>query len=141
MGFKTELDGGEIFDDAFEFLMAYEKTLIPKDFRKNISASKNDIEDSIGEKFIEDASVTNGSSMAFVLEVKDKRILFLADSHPNLIIKELKNIYGEGLIWFDAIKISHHGSKGNTSPDLLEIIDSDNFFISTNGMKFKHPIL
>ncbi|WP_088351338.1 AVAST type 1 anti-phage system MBL fold metallo-hydrolase Avs1a [Bacillus cereus] len=141
MGFKTELDGGEIFDDAFEFLMAYEKTLIPKDFRKNISASKNDIEDSIGEKFIEDASVTNGSSMAFVLEVKDKRILFLADSHPNLIIKELKNIYGEGLIWFDAIKISHHGSKGNTSPDLLEIIDSDNFFISTNGMKFKHPDL
>ncbi|BCB38136.1 hypothetical protein BCM0045_3031 [Bacillus cereus] len=94
MGFKTELDGGEIFDDAFEFLMAYEKTLIPKDFRKNISASKNDIEDSIGEKFIEDASVTNGSSMAFVLEVKDKRILFLADSHPNLIIKELK-IYME----------------------------------------------
>ncbi len=139
MGFKSSLDEVKIFDDAFEFLMAHEKTLIPRDFQRNISSSKKEIEDLIEEEFIEDNSVTNGSSISFVLEVKNKKILFLADSHPSIITRELKKIYGNNLTWFDAIKISHHGSKGNTSPELLEIIDSNNFFISTNGMKFNHP--
>ncbi|OXS75821.1 AVAST type 1 anti-phage system MBL fold metallo-hydrolase Avs1a [Domibacillus enclensis] len=141
LGFKSKLDGKALFDDAFEFLMAYEKTLIPKDFQQNISSSKKEIESLVKEGFIEDNSPTNGSSIAFVLETKNKKILFLADSHPSIITKELKKIYGNNLIWFDAIKISHHGSKGNTSPELLEIIDSNNFFISTNGMKFNHPDL
>lgn len=141
MGFKSNLDEIKVFDDAFEFLMAHEKILIPKDFKKNISLANKEIEDLIKDEFNEDNSVTNGSSISFVLEVKDKKILFLADSHPSIITRELKKIYGDKLTWFDAIKISHHGSKGNTSPELLEVIDSNNFFISTNGIKFHHPNL
>ncbi|WP_194758340.1 AVAST type 1 anti-phage system MBL fold metallo-hydrolase Avs1a [Priestia megaterium] len=141
MGFRSNLDGETVFDDAFEFLMAYEKNLIPKDFQKNISASKKEISDLIKESFSEDTSATNGSSIAFILEVGNKKILFLADSHPGIIRRELEKLYGGNLTWFDAIKISHHGSKGNTSPELLEIIDSNNIFISTNGRKFNHPDL
>ena len=40
---------------------------------------------------------------------------------------------------FDAIKISHHGSRSNTSVTLLEIIDAPIYFISTNGQKHGHP--
>lgn len=57
-----------------------------------------------------------------------KKILFLGDSHPCIIEQELRSLYGEGPIWFDAVKVSHHGSSGNTSPSLLKLIDSANFF-------------
>ena len=33
------------------------------------------------------------------------------------------------------VKISHHGSKYNTSPKLLDLIDSQHFIISTGGSK------
>jgi hypothetical protein len=33
----------------------------------------------------------------------------------------------------DLVKVSHHGSKGNTSPELLSMISSKRFVISTNG--------
>jgi len=37
---------------------------------------------------------------------------------------------------FDFTKISHHGSEGNMSPELLSLISSKKYLISTNG---KHP--
>ncbi len=40
---------------------------------------------------------------------------------------------------FDAIKLSHHGSAHNTSPELLSLVDSEHFFISTNGEGHEHP--
>lgn len=40
---------------------------------------------------------------------------------------------------FDAIKISHHGSFHNTSPQLLQIVDAPKYFISSNGNKHDHP--
>jgi len=42
-------------------------------------------------------------------------------------------------IEFDIIKVSHHGSITNTSKELLEIIDSRNYIISSDGSKFDHP--
>ncbi|PFA94008.1 hypothetical protein CN383_27165 [Priestia megaterium] len=141
MGFRSDPDKVKIFDDAFEFLMAHEKIKSLKDFNKDISSTEEDIEELLKEDFIEDMSVVNGSSISFILETKNQKILFLADSHPSIITRELKQLYGEGIKWFDAIKISHHGSKGNTSPELLKIIDSNNFFISTNGSKHNHPDL
>jgi hypothetical protein len=38
-----------------------------------------------------------------------------------------------------AVKVSHHGSKGNTSSALLKLIDSPRWLISTNGDKYEHP--
>jgi hypothetical protein len=40
---------------------------------------------------------------------------------------------------FDAIKLSHHGSLRNTSPELLNLIDSPRYFISSNGERHNHP--
>jgi hypothetical protein len=39
----------------------------------------------------------------------------------------------------DAFKISHHGSKNNTSAKLLSLVDCRRFLISTNGSRHGHP--
>jgi len=128
------------YDDAFEFLLAQEKekkVLLKKD----ISGGDIDIAKLSDAEVIEDASPTNGSSISFVLEKDDKKLLFLADSHPSLILENLKLHYSEEElpIEFDIIKLSHHGSITNTSKELLEIIDSRNYIISSNGSRYGHP--
>lgn len=93
------------------------------------------------DSFKEDDSVHNGSSIAFVLEKQDKKILFLGDAHPQTIIDSLIDLgYSqENLLKIDFVKLSHHGSKSNTCTELLNLIQSDNFLISSNGSKHKLP--
>ena len=44
-------------------------------------------------------------------------------------------------IFFDAVKVAHHGSFRNNNPDLIKMIDSPRFLFSTNGahQSKKHP--
>jgi beta-lactamase superfamily II metal-dependent hydrolase len=84
----------------------------------------------------------NSSSIAFIAEYKRKKILFLADANPIEIEKELKKLgYSENKkLKVHLMKISHHGSKFNTSTNLLKVIDCDSFLISTNGRgPYYHP--
>lgn len=128
------------YDDAFEFLIAQEKekkVLVKKD----VSGGEIDIAELSNAEIMEDTSVTNGSSISFVIEKDNKKLLFLADSHPSVILESLKRHYSEEdfPIEFDIIKLSHHGSITNTSKELLEVIDSKNYIISSDGSKFGHP--
>ena len=109
--------------------------------KKDISGGELDIEKLSNLEVIEDTSVTNGSSISFVIEQDNRKLLFLADSHPSVILESLKRHYSEEEfpVEFDAIKLSHHGSITNTSKELLEIIDSNNYIISSDGSKFGHP--
>jgi beta-lactamase superfamily II metal-dependent hydrolase len=140
LGVSSSALDSQFFDDAFEFLVSQEKPMI-KNINKNISSKGVNIDKLMTDIFEEDDSPTNGSSISFVLEYGNKKILFLGDSHPSIIERELKKKYPQEQLWFDAIKISHHGSSKNTSPSLLSFIDSDTYFISTNGYKFHHPDL
>lgn len=38
-----------------------------------------------------------------------------------------------------AVKVAHHDSAGNISDELLSLIDTPRFLISTNGAIFDHP--
>jgi beta-lactamase superfamily II metal-dependent hydrolase len=79
--------------------------------------------------------VSNRSSIAFLFEYHEKKILFLGDAHPSIIIeslKKLRKLNGSKLI-VDYVKLSHHGSKHNFSKKLLDYIECYNFIISTNG--------
>ena len=139
-----------IFDDAFE--------LYNLNLKKKISNEGNISSSSIpeinsrsikilskGKGYEKDTSFGNGSSISFILETEDKKILFLADAFAEDIIEELKKRYSDSSrhpIFFDAIKISHHGSFKNNSPELFKIIDSGFFLFSTNGNHpcgHKHP--
>lgn len=138
-GLLSKTHSYEYWDDAFEFSLSKEKP----GFRFNAKkVSKSyDWSKIKGEPYIPDNSATNGSSISFVLELSGRRVLFLGDSHAETIIGSLKSLYGEANkpYAFDAVKLSHHGSYNNNSPELLSVISSDKWLISTNGDKYNHP--
>ena len=89
-----------------------------------------------------DGSVANGSSIAFILEYSDKRVLFGADAHAPVLTKALKRYavrVDEARPRIDLVKLSHHGSNANLSTAMLALIDCQRFLISTNGDNFAHP--
>lgn len=115
-----------------------------------IGAGKTDYEPSLKdllevdsvEKFKEDIAPHNGSSIAFILNYNDKNLLFLADAHPSVIAESLGELHfsDENPIKAELVKLSHHGSKYNNSREMLKMIKSDKFVISTSGMgQAKHP--
>lgn len=135
---KYSKEDGELYDDAFEMLLTWVKESQVKNIQA-ISSNRMQITELLSSVPIEDKTPTNGSSIAFILKIKEKSLLFLADSHPGLILKSLVEYQSEGIIDFDSIKVSHHGSFNNISPELLEKIDSGIFIFSTNGNKHNHP--
>jgi len=88
-----------------------------------------------------DNSVTNKSSIAFILTYKENfNFLLLADAHITEIVDTLKNKgYSENKkLKLHFVKLSHHGSKYNLNIDFLNLIDTDTFIISSNG-NHGHP--
>lgn len=100
-----------------------------------------DIEALAEEEFPDDHSPANGSSIAFILEYKNRKMLLSGDAHPDLLIKSLKDagVSENNPIKLDAFKIPHHGSKYNITTPLLHMMTCDHYLISTNGNYFKHP--
>jgi beta-lactamase superfamily II metal-dependent hydrolase len=87
------------------------------------------------DEFEEDISVPNGSSISFIISFNSENFLFLADAHPTVIIQGLNHFkYTEvNPLKAKFVKLSHHGSKKNTNIELLKLIESENYIISTNG--------
>ena len=98
------------------------------------------LEELANSPFEEDNRISNKSSIAFVIEYGGKKILFLGDSIPSVYIKSLEEHYSSlSNITFDLVKLSHHGSKNNSSLVFFEEINSERFLISTNGNNHNHP--
>lgn len=135
----------DIFDDAFE-LFAREKDTETKIIKEGDISSTSKVVNSKtikifseGKNYTKDDSIGNGSSISFILEADGKRMLFLADAFAEDVIEQLELLYpnrSEYPLFFDLIKVSHHGSFRNNGPELYKLIDSDKFLFSTNG---KHP--
>lgn len=110
------------------------------------SAEKNDYGLTLKEhidkdKFKEDTSVHNGSSIAFIMTFKNKNFVFLGDAVPTVITDSLK-AFGystEKPLKAELVKISHHGSKANNNIEMLELIKTSKYIISSNGDKHSHP--
>ncbi|WP_422355617.1 AVAST type 1 anti-phage system MBL fold metallo-hydrolase Avs1a [Roseivirga pacifica] len=139
-GYLAGVNPTVYYDDAFEFMVARHKEK-PRYREKNIASSIPDVENLAKGSFFEDRSPTNGSSIAFVLEYSGKKLLFLGDSHPSVVVQSLKSIYSSEKwpLQFDVIKLSHHGSWSNNSPELFTLIDAPKYIISTNGKGHGHP--
>ena len=141
LGFREKIDNNDLFDDAFEFLLMKERMQQRNDIAKPISESGFNVENFLHMPFKEDSSITNLSSIAFVLESGEKKLLFLGDSRSSTIVHSLKKLYypTETEFRFDFIQVSHHGSFSNNGPELFNITDSPNYCISTSGDKHDHP--
>lgn len=86
--------------------------------------------------FNEDDSIENKSSITAILEYEEKKILWLADSHPSVIYESLSKM-GYSInnpLKCDFVIVSHHASKGNNSSELYDIIRCYNYIISSDGM-------
>ncbi|CAI9685488.1 ComEC/Rec2 family competence protein [Elizabethkingia anophelis] len=109
--------------------------------------SKGSITELAGLPFVPNKSLendfVNASSIAFILKTNDLSILFLADARAEVIIDSLIGLgYNtENKLSVDYVKLSHHGSKNNTSLELLNYISCNRYVISTNGGvgRSKHP--
>jgi hypothetical protein len=88
-----------------------------------------------------DASKANRSSIAFLAEFGGKSCLFLGDANMRVVCDALKRRgYSKAKpLRVDAVKVSHHGSKRNTTPEFLDLVDAANWLFSTNGAKHDHP--
>ncbi|MFN8353195.1 MAG: MBL fold metallo-hydrolase [Spirosomataceae bacterium] len=111
-----------------------------KKFEFEISSKGNDYQRPIEELYSnpidEDKDPINGSSIAFLLEIKSFNALFCADAHPSILYESLRKLgYSKANpLKLSLFKVPHHGSKRNISNDLLDILDCQNFVFSANGM-------
>ncbi|MDO9180663.1 MAG: AVAST type 1 anti-phage system MBL fold metallo-hydrolase Avs1a [Agitococcus sp.] len=136
LGYIGPSGAGGLLDDAFEFISASAKSG-PRKKSVMISAGGADV---LEEVYCSDTSVTNRSSIAMIVELNGRRILFLGDAWAEDIVETLQQLQAKGQsLVFDAVKLSHHGSLHNTSPQLLQMIDAPIYFISTNGQGHGHP--
>lgn len=86
--------------------------------------------------FQEDTIIENASSIAAIFEHEGKRILWLSDSVPSVVINSLSKLgYSEtNKLRCDAVLLSHHGSSGNNSLDLFKMIAGERYIISADGI-------
>ena len=89
----------------------------------------------------EDASLSNGASIAFLFQFEKIRIAFLGDAHPSVCVDGLLKLgySSQKPCCVDLVKLSHHGSKHNCSNELLQILRTQNYLLSTDGKSGKLP--
>ncbi len=137
MGVAFEAVNAPEFAKAFELAMQAEADLSAVE--ENISSSLPEVPPD-PSTFVEDHSDTNASSIAFLLTFRGLRILMLADAWPSVICQEAYRLFGPSLKeHVNLLKVSHHGSKNNSSPELLSLFSSDLYVVSTSGAKHRHP--
>lgn len=136
MGYSGAVGPGELIDDAFELFCEHAQE-IASPTSSLLSAGGNKL---LEEVYEVDPSTTNGSSISAIVELGGIRVLMLADAWAEDVVKALQALKSAGIsMIFDAVKVSHHGSFRNTSPELLELIDAPIYLVSTNGMGHGHP--
>jgi len=134
---EWELDPGDL-DDAWAQLVEENKfhpdaelTLGPDDLTAQLRAQLKGV----------DPSAANGSSIAFLAEYSGRSCLFLADAHMRVVCASIRKLLapGQNCLRVNAVKMAHHGSRNNFTPEFLELVDAEHFLFSSNGDKFKHP--
>lgn len=100
-----------------------------------------EVEAAAQSAFKGDPSKANGSSIGVLAEFDGRRVVLTGDAHAEVVMASLqkrREPNGDPLK-VDAFKLSHHGSRGTHSVDLMKQVRSKRFLVSTNGSRHKHP--
>lgn len=125
--------------EAFEYQLETIKLFYANE--KILVNQVEELEKYMGNLDVVDNSETNGSSISFILEYKDKKYLFLGDSIiDESILNNIKKAVGYNYR-FAAIKLPHHGSRYNISLDFIKRYSADEYYCLTNSERFGHPDL
>lgn len=90
----------------------------------------------IGLLELVDKSIPNLASITFLATIKNKKILFTGDALAHDIVEMLsKNnmLDKNGKFYVDVLKVPHHGSDRNSSPDFFDTVNANYYIISANG--------
>lgn len=79
-----------------------------------------------------DNSVTNRSSIAFLLEYEGIKLLFPGDCPIQLIPEKLPKV-------IDIVKLPHHGSEKNMNNEFINNTEVSYYLLSTDGQQHGHP--
>ena len=87
------------------------------------------------DAFDEDVNAVNSGSISVLVEFAEKKLLWLSDSHPGDICSSLKELgYSKSNpLICDYMTLPHHGSKGNTSTELLELVRCERYIVTADG--------
>jgi beta-lactamase superfamily II metal-dependent hydrolase len=91
---------------------------------------------------IADRSMANRSSIAFLASYGNKTCLMAGDTPSDKLLRSIDPLLqrtGKQRLSIDAWKLAHHGSKKSTHQNLMEKIDCQKIFISTDGKRYGHP--
>ena len=83
-----------------------------------------------------DASITNLSSIMFMVESEGKKLLFTGDGLGKdmlEVLSEKKMLDSEGRLHVDILKVPHHGSERNASREFFDTVIAEAYVISANG--------
>ena len=136
---KIKFHNSPALRDAFERFCYNDRPIFIES--QNISCcAKKDIPSLANTNVDSDRSLTNASSIGFVLKFQNHQALFLGDTIPEASIYALQHWEKQTgkILYFDVIKMPHHGSKRNCM-ELLDYVDSSLFIISSNGIQYDHP--
>ena len=109
-----------------------------------LGGSTIDVEALLETKFRADHSRPNGSSIAVLAEFDGKSCLLTGDAFATTLAKNLRRLLAERgndghRFPLNAIKLPHHGSRGNVSAELIDLIKCRRYLFSTNGERTEHP--
>lgn len=138
-GFRFRVSNKLKLMEAFEYQMEAIK-LFYKEKGNNITGFEG-LEKHIGNLDEADLSVTNKSSITFIIHYGKEKFLFLSDTiTDNELLQNLEHIVGHEYR-FKAIKLPHHGSRYNITHDFIKRYKADEYYCLTNSRNFGHPDL
>jgi len=83
-----------------------------------------------------DKSITNLSSIILLVASHEKTVLFTGDGSADDVINALTKasmLDRQGKFHVDVLKVPHHGSDRNVTPDFFNTVTADYYVISANG--------
>lgn len=130
---KINLVQNDLFESAYEaalFILENEDYETISHLISDRPLNKEDIQELAIKKINKDYTEENRSSIAVLLVVDDKRILFLADASITDCKRSLDKLFpNKEVVYMDLIKLSHHGSIRNISDDFLSKYRTNNYLI------------
>lgn len=113
-----------------------ELTALRKEWKKQlpkILAKEKDKEAAAAAARSLDTSVFNLSSLVVLAEAGNSRILLTGDARGDMILDWLPKTKAGAKEHFDVLKLPHHGSDRNVTPDFFARVTADQYIVSGDG--------
>ncbi len=102
----------------------------------------DDLHEVAGRRTSKDSSISNGSSIALLIEHRGASVVLGGDAFGTVLGAALTGVArarGLETLHVDAFKLPHHGSQANVLRALVACAPAKHYIVSTNGDTFHHP--